>query len=83
MTFTSTALWGTPDNFGIRGNLTIKGVTKETVFSARILESSIVVAETKIDRTSFGITSGTSIKNEVRLRLRIRILKPTPPTPAP
>jgi len=51
MTFTSTAIWGAPDNFGIKGNLTIKGITKEVVFSARILDSGIVLAETKIDRT--------------------------------
>jgi polyisoprenoid-binding protein YceI len=79
MTFTSTQLWGTTDNFGIKGNLTIKGVTKEVVFTARILDTGVVVAQTKIDRTAFGITHGGSIKNEVRLRLQIRMMKAAPP----
>jgi polyisoprenoid-binding protein YceI len=75
MQFVSTAIWGTPENFGIRGNLTIKGVTKEVVFSARIQPDGIVAAETKIDRTAFGITSGATIKNEARLRLAIRLVR--------
>ena len=75
MTFTSTSLWGTSDSLGIKGNLTIKGVTKEVVFSGRILDTGLIVAEAKIDRTDFGITSGASIKNEVRLRLQIKVVK--------
>jgi polyisoprenoid-binding protein YceI len=75
MTFTSTQVWGTPDNLGIKGNLTIKGATKEVVFSARILDSGVVRAEATIDRTAFGITYGASIKNDVRLKLSIRIAK--------
>jgi polyisoprenoid-binding protein YceI len=79
MTFASTLLWGAPDNFGIRGNLTIKGVTKEVVFSARILDSGVVIAETKIDRTQFGVSAGGTIKNEVHLHLQIRMVHaPTP-----
>jgi polyisoprenoid-binding protein YceI len=75
MTFTSTQVWGTPDNLGIKGNLTIKGTTKEVVFSSRILDSGVVRAEATIDRTAFGITYGASIKNDVRLKLVIRIVK--------
>jgi polyisoprenoid-binding protein YceI len=75
MQFTSTQIWGTPNNFGIKGNLTIKGTTKEVVFSARILDSGVVVAETKIDRTVFGLTSGSTIKNDVQLRLQIRMTR--------
>ena len=75
MTFSSTQVWGTPDNLGIKGNLTIKGTTKEVVFSARILDSGVVRAEATIDRTAFGITYGASIKNEVRLKLQIKIAK--------
>jgi polyisoprenoid-binding protein YceI len=73
MTFVSTALWGTPASFGLRGNLTIKGVTKEVVFSGRILDSGIVDIGTKIDRRDFGITYGSTIKNDVQLRLRIKL----------
>jgi polyisoprenoid-binding protein YceI len=75
MTFVSTQVWGTPGNLGIKGNLTIKGTTKEVVFSAQFLDSGVVRAETTIDRTSFGITYGTSIKNEVRLKLQIKLAK--------
>jgi polyisoprenoid-binding protein YceI len=75
MTFASTQVWGTPDNLGIKGNLTIKGTTKEVVFSARVLDSGVVRAEATIDRTAFGITYGASIKNEVRLKLQIKIAK--------
>jgi polyisoprenoid-binding protein YceI len=75
MKFTSTMIWGTPENFGIKGSLTIKAVTKEVVFSARILDGGVVVAETKIDRTQFGLTAGGTIKNEVRLRLQIRMTR--------
>ncbi len=80
MRFASTALWGTPQNFGIKGNLTIKAVTKEVVFSARILDTGVIVAETKIDRTDFGLTAGGTIKNEVRLHLQIR-MSPAPAAP--
>jgi polyisoprenoid-binding protein YceI len=73
MHFASTAIWGAPDNFGIRGNLTIKGVTREVVFSARVQPTGVVLAETKIDRTAFGITAGGTIKNEARLRLQIKL----------
>ena len=81
MAFTSTALWGTPSNFGIKGNLTIKGVTKEVVFSGRIQDSGMVAAETTIDRTDFGITTGSTIKNKVHLRLQIRMTKAPSPSP--
>jgi polyisoprenoid-binding protein YceI len=75
MTFKSTLLWGTPTSFGIKGNLTIKGVTKEVVFSARIQDSGLILAEAKVDRTDFGIDTGGPVKNEVRLRLRINLVK--------
>ncbi len=75
MKLKSTAIWGTPDNFGIKGDLTIKGITKEVVFSARILDSGVVVAETKIDRTDFGMTAGPTIKNEFRLHLKIQMVQ--------
>jgi polyisoprenoid-binding protein YceI len=75
MTFVSTQVWGTPGNLGIKGNLTIKGTTKEVVFSAQVLDSGMIRAETTIDRTAFGITYGTSIKNEVRLKLQIELAK--------
>ena len=81
MQFASTMIWGAPDNFGIRGNLTIKAVTKEVVFSARIRDNGVVVAETKIDRTQFGMTAGGTIKNEVRLHLRIRMTHAPPSAP--
>jgi polyisoprenoid-binding protein YceI len=73
MTFVSTQIWGTPANFGMKGNLTIRGITREVVFGARILDSGVVRAEAKVDRTAFGITYGFTIKNEVRLRLMIRL----------
>jgi polyisoprenoid-binding protein YceI len=75
MKFTSTTIWGTPNNLGIKGNLTIKGVTKEVVFSARIQDNGVVVAETKIDRTQFGVSAGGTIKNEARLRLQIKLAR--------
>ncbi|HEY4014919.1 MAG TPA: YceI family protein [Polyangiaceae bacterium] len=75
MSFTSTQVWGTPDNLGIKGSLTIKGTTREVVFSARILDSGVVRAEATIDRTAFGITYGASIKNDVRLKLMIKMAK--------
>jgi polyisoprenoid-binding protein YceI len=75
MTFTSTQVWGTPDNFGIKGNLTMKGVTKEVVWSARILDTGAVVAETKLDRTAFGVTYSGPVGNEVRVHLEIRMVR--------
>jgi polyisoprenoid-binding protein YceI len=75
MTFVSTQVWGTAGNLGIKGNLTIKGTTKEVVFSAQLLDSGAVRAETTIDRSAFGITYGTSIKNEVKLKLQIGLAK--------
>ncbi len=75
MTFVSTQVWGTPDNLGIKGNLTIKGTTKEVVFSAQVLDSGVVKAETTIDRADFGITYGASVKNQVKLKLQIKLAK--------
>ncbi len=75
MTFKSSQVWGAPDNFAMKGALTIKGVTKDVVFAGRISDAGVMVCETKIDRQNFGITSGPSIKNEVRLRLQIRLAK--------
>lgn len=75
MTWKSTQLWGTPDSFGMKGVLTIKGISKEIVFACRITDGGVIVADAKIDRQNFGITSGPSIKNEVRLRLQIRLKK--------
>jgi polyisoprenoid-binding protein YceI len=57
----------------------IKAVTREIVFTARILDSGVVVAETKIDRTDFGITAGGTIKDEVRLHLQIRLTRASAP----
>ena len=81
MKLASTMIWGTPNNFGIKAKLTIRGVAKEVVFSARILDSGVVVAETKIDRTDFGVTAGSTIKNEVRLHLKIQMIHAPPPAP--
>lgn len=75
MHFASTQIYGTFDNFGIKGNLTIKGVTKEVIFSARILDTGVVVAETVINRTDFGVSAGGVIKNEVRLRLQVQLVR--------
>jgi polyisoprenoid-binding protein YceI len=73
MTWKSTQIWGSPDNFGMKGPLTIHGVTKEVVFSCRITDPTSIRAETTIDRRDFGITSGATVANDVRLRLKIRL----------
>jgi polyisoprenoid-binding protein YceI len=76
MTFKSTMLAGTPDAFQMKGNLSIKGITREVVFAAHIADTGVVVADAKIDRTEFGVGSGSStIKNEVKLHLQIRMRK--------
>lgn len=75
MTWKSSQLWGTADSFGMKGTLTIKGISKEVVFAGRISDAGVIVCDTKIDRQNFGLTAGPSIKNEVRLRLSIRMAK--------
>ena len=75
MTWKSSQLWGSPDNVGMKGTLTIHGVSRETVFSGRIVDGGVIRAETTVDRRNFGITSGASISNDVRLRLQIRLAK--------
>ncbi len=75
MTFKSSQLWGATDNFGMKGALTIKGITKEVVFAGHLSDAGVIVCETKIDRQNYGLTAGPSIKNEVRLRLQIRLVK--------
>ena len=75
MTFKSTALWGTPASFNIKGNLTIKGVSKEIVFGAHLLDGGVVSAEATIQRKDFGLTAGKVIKNDVHLHLHIRMTK--------
>jgi polyisoprenoid-binding protein YceI len=75
LTFKSTALWGTPASFYIKGNLTIKGVSKEIVFGARLADGGVVSAEATIQRKDFGLTAGKVIKNDVHLHLHIRMTK--------
>jgi polyisoprenoid-binding protein YceI len=77
MTFRSTLIAGTEADFKMTGELTIKGVSKDVTFDCHAEAApdggSQVLATAKIHREDFGITSGGTIKNEVRLKLRMRL----------
>lgn len=87
LTFASTRIEGTPDEFTLYGNLTIHGVTKEVELTGsfegrgndpwggqRIAYS----AHTKINRKDFGLnwnaaleTGGVVVSDEVRIELNV------------
>ncbi len=90
MKFESTGLTGTPDNFKMTGNLTIKGVTKKVVLDGKYLGSvkdgygqdkTAFQAKTKISRKDFGLTwnkmveAGPTVGDEVTIDLRIQAAK--------
>jgi polyisoprenoid-binding protein YceI len=59
---TKVAAKGTPGDYKITGDLTIKGITKEIRFYAKVTESDnarTATADIKIDRTDFGVQYGS------------------------
>ncbi|MBX2988370.1 MAG: YceI family protein [Bdellovibrionaceae bacterium] len=87
ITFKSTGITGTPDNFKMTGDLTIRGVTKKVVFDGKYLGSVqdgfgqqkvAFDAKTKINRKDFGLTwnkmveAGPTVGDEVTLSLKIQ-----------
>lgn len=87
MKFVSTAFVGKPDDFSIKGNLTIKGVTKPVTLKAKYLGSVTdgygnfkvaFTAETEISRKEFGITwnsmidAGPMIGDKVKINLSLQ-----------
>jgi polyisoprenoid-binding protein YceI len=67
MTFTSTEFYGTPEKLTIKGKLTIKDVTKEVVFSAKLSNEVAdpfgntriaISGTTKVSRKEFGMVWG-------------------------
>jgi polyisoprenoid-binding protein YceI len=75
MSFTSSQVWGTAESFGIRGKLTIKGTTHEVVFTARVEDTGLIRAETTLDRKDYGLGYGSTINDEVKLRLDIQLAR--------
>lgn len=90
LTFESTRVEGTPDDFKIYGNLTIHGVTREVAlageFGGRVTdpwggERISFSAVTKLNRKDFGLTwnqaletGGVVVSDEVRIDLEIEAL---------
>jgi polyisoprenoid-binding protein YceI len=90
MKFESTAISGTPEDFKLTGNLTIKGVTKKVTFDGKYLgavkdgygqDKTAFQAKTKINRKDFGLTwnkmleVGPTVGDEVTIDLRIQAAK--------
>lgn len=90
MKFESTAVSGTPEDFKMTGNLTIKGITKKVVFDGKYLGSmkdgygqdkTAFQAKTKINRKDFGLNwnkileAGPTVGDEVTIDLRIQAAK--------
>ena len=90
MLFKSTSLSGTPDAFDLKGDLTIKGVTKSVVFKGRFLGSVkdaygqdkvAFVAETTLKRQDFGLVwskmveAGPVVGDQVKIDLKIQAVK--------
>jgi polyisoprenoid-binding protein YceI len=70
MTFRSEAVTGTEDALEVSGTLTIKGIAKTVTFTGKLADGELSL-ETKINRQDFTITSGGTIKNTVRIKLRL------------
>ncbi len=90
MTFKSTSVKGTPDNFEIVGDLTMKGVTKKVTLKGKYLgtvkdgfgnEKTAFVAETQLNRKDFGLNwnsmveAGPVVGDTVTVRLKIQAAK--------
>jgi polyisoprenoid-binding protein YceI len=77
MTFKSTRATGTADSFELEGVLTIKGVPFSVRFKGRRSAAAapdgalVVTAEGVVDRRDFGITHGSTIANDVLIRLDV------------
>ncbi len=75
--FKSTMLTPTPQGFVLKGVLTIRGISKEIELNCEFTDDpNLIVAKAKIDRQDFGVSSGPTIQNEVRLSLNVKLVKP-------
>jgi polyisoprenoid-binding protein YceI len=87
MTFESTSISGTPEEFKLEGDLTIRGIKKKVVFEGIFLGSVIdgygnrkaaFKARTKINRKDFGLVwnmmveAGPTVGDEVSLELNLQ-----------
>jgi polyisoprenoid-binding protein YceI len=87
MTFTSTRIAGTPDEFEVHGDLTLHGVTKQIVLTGTYEgrgndpwggQRVAFSAHAKINRKDFGLnwnaaleTGGVMVSDEVRIELNV------------
>ena len=93
MTFEGTSISGTPANFKMKGNLTLKGVTKPVTFDSQYLGSApdgygnikaVFNAKTKISRKDFGLNWNSLVEKApvvgdmVSLDLKIEAATPAP-----
>lgn len=91
MTFASTEIKGTPDNFKMTGDLTMKGVTKKVTFDGKFLgtvadgmgnEKAAFTATTKVKRADWGLTwnkaveAGPVVGDTLTINLRIEAARP-------
>lgn len=85
--FVSTNVSGNPEKFSVKGNLTIKGVTKPVTLEGQFLgmvkdgfgnEKAAFSAKTKINRKDFGLTwnnvveAGPVVGDQVTIDLRVQ-----------
>lgn len=91
MKFVSTAVAGSPADFKLTGNLTIKGITKKVTFDAKYLgevldgygnQKVAFSAKAKINRKDFGLNwssvveAGPVVGDEVSIDLRLQAARP-------
>ncbi len=90
LTFRSRSVEGSPDSFTVRGDLTIKGVTREVVLKGEELGRGTdpwgnprvgFRAEGKLNRKDYGLTwnqaleaGGVLVGDEVRLRIEVQAI---------
>jgi polyisoprenoid-binding protein YceI len=90
MTFVSTSFSGSPAKLKIKGNLTIKGVTKEVVFDSKLSKEITdpwgkkriaISGNTKINRKDFGILfskiveAGPVVGDDVMISIKAETVK--------
>lgn len=98
MTFETKSISGTPQNFKLMGNLTIKGITNPVTFDGKYLgtvndgagnDKVAFTAYASIKRSSFGlkwnkmIEAGPVVGDNLAIQLRIQAAKPASLTPKP
>ena len=80
MTFKSKKIEGNIESFKLMGDLTIKEITKEFIFSVTNKDEFNFIAQTTINRNDFDIKYGSTISDKVIIELKIHAVNSKKPS---